>query len=156
MGKLVVISGFRVLTMVTALERTFLGYMRTSVAFAMLGIFIAQLFRLQHTLNPGAGFGFFTLGIPLACICTFAAIIIALLGAYRFWRQQNAMLRGKIHVWGWEMAAIAITALGVSTSRVVLAPSSLTLNQVTMVLFVLLIVVDADKDPASNLGPEIN
>ena len=109
---------------ITALERTFFAYIRTSLAFAMLGIYIAQLFRLQHTLDSGSGFGFFTLGIPLACLCTGAAIVIAVLGAYRFWRQQNAMLRGKIHVWGWEMAAIAIAAFSVSAGRDVLAPSS--------------------------------
>lgn len=101
--------------------------MRTSLAFAMLGIYIAQLFRLQHLFDSEAGFGFFMLGIPLACICVGAAIVIAVLGAYRFWRQQNAILRGKIHVWGWEMAAIGVTALIVSTIRAVLAPSSLNL-----------------------------
>lgn len=77
--------------------------------------------------DSGGGFGFFMLGIPLACTCTGAAIVIAVLGAYRFWKQQSAMLRGKIHVWGWEMAIIGITALSVSTNRGVLAPSPLTL-----------------------------
>lgn len=108
---------------ITALERTFFAYIRTSLAFAMLGIYIAQLFRLQHTLDSGSGFGFFTLGIPLACLCTGAAIVIAVLGAYRFWRQQSAMLRGKIHVWGWDMAAIAFAAFSVSTGVMCLHPA---------------------------------
>lgn len=89
-----------------ALERTYLGYLRTSFALAFLSVFIAQLFRLQHTARPDPVFGFYRLGVPLSCICTGAAIIVSLLGTYRFWRQQNAMLRGKILCGGWEMLAV--------------------------------------------------
>ena len=93
-----------------ALERTFLGYLRTGLAFSILGIVIAQLFRLEHTEVPQP-FGFFILGIPLACICIGAAVVITLLGAYRFWRQQNAMVRGKVHAGGWELTAVGVTAV---------------------------------------------
>ncbi|KAL8778626.1 MAG: hypothetical protein Q9203_001628 [Teloschistes exilis] len=89
-----------------ALERTYLGYLRTSFALAILSVFIAQLFRLQHTAHPDPVFGFYRLGVPLSCICTGAAIVVNLLGTYRFWRQQNAMLRGKILCGGWEMLVI--------------------------------------------------
>ncbi|KAL8766008.1 MAG: hypothetical protein Q9209_007097 [Squamulea sp. 1 TL-2023] len=94
-----------------ALERTYLGYVRTSLALAFLGVFIAQLFRLQHTENPNPVFGYFDLAIPLSCICTGAAIVVSLLGAYRFWRQQNAMLRGKILCGGWEVHATLVAIL---------------------------------------------
>ncbi|KAL8758905.1 MAG: hypothetical protein Q9199_001129 [Rusavskia elegans] len=94
-----------------ALERTYLGYLRTSLALAFLAVFIAQLFRLQHSENHDPIFGFFVLGIPLSCICTGAAIFTNLLGAYRFWRQQNAMLRGKILCGGWEVFATVATVL---------------------------------------------
>ena len=92
-----------------ALERTFLGYLRTSLALSMVSVIIAQLFRLQHAQNPNNVFGFFVLGIPLACVCIGAAIIVLLLGAHRFWRQQNAILRGKVHAGGWEVNAIGLT-----------------------------------------------
>ena len=36
-------------------------------------------------------------------------MVILLLGAYRFWRQQNAILRGKVHVGGWEVNAVGVT-----------------------------------------------
>ena len=101
-----------------ALERTYLGYVRTSLALAFLGVFIAQLFRLQHTEKPNPIFGYFVLGIPLSCICTGAAIFTNLLGAYRFWRQQNAMLRGKILCGGWEVYAILVTVLVVCYGRI--------------------------------------
>lgn len=102
-------SGDSLLTLsLAALERTFLGYLRTSLALSMLAVIIAQLFRLQHTETPNKIFGFFVLGIPLACVCIGAAIIVLLLGAYRFWRQQNAILRGKVHAGGWEINIISI------------------------------------------------
>ncbi|KAL8805378.1 MAG: hypothetical protein Q9223_005463 [Gallowayella weberi] len=111
-----------------ALERTYLGYLRTSLALAFLGVYIAQLFRLQHVENPNPLFGFFVLGIPLSCICTGAAIFVNLLGAYRFWRQQNAMLRGKIQCGGWEVYATIGTVLAV-----------------VLMLFVLVMALNVDK-----------
>lgn len=75
----------------------------------MLSVIIAQLFRLEHAQSPDKVFGYFALGIPLACVCTGAAIVVLLLGAYRFWRQQNAILRGKVHVGGWEIIVIGLT-----------------------------------------------
>jgi uncharacterized membrane protein YidH (DUF202 family) len=89
-----------------ALERTFLGYLRTSLAFAITGVLIAQLFRLQHSLNPNAHYGFFVLGIPLAVVFLFAAMIVLALGAFRFWSQQRALVRGKVRAGGWEVLVI--------------------------------------------------
>jgi uncharacterized membrane protein YidH (DUF202 family) len=89
-----------------ALERTFLGYLRTSLAFAVIGVIIAQLFRLQHTANPNKNLGFFVLGIPLATIFIIFGVVVLLVGAFRFWRQQNAMMRGKVYAGGWEIVGI--------------------------------------------------
>ena len=94
-----------------ALERTYLGYLRTSLALSIVGIVIAQLFRLQHTENPSVDIGFFVIGIPLAATCIVAAMLVMFLGCYRFWRQQNAMLRGKVHAGGWELDMVAFIAL---------------------------------------------
>ena len=92
-----------------ALERTFLGYLRTSLALSMMSVVIAQLSRLEHAQNPDRVFGYFTLSIPSACVCIGAAIFVMLVAACRFWRQQNAILRGKVHAGGWEMNAISLT-----------------------------------------------
>ncbi|KAF2118403.1 hypothetical protein BDV96DRAFT_385459 [Lophiotrema nucula] len=89
-----------------ALERTFLGYLRTSLAFAMSGVIIAQLFRLQHSLNPNPSLGFFVLGIPLAASFICFGMVVLFFGAFRFWRQQQAMVHGKIHSGGWDIAII--------------------------------------------------
>lgn len=98
-----------------ALERTYLAYIRTSLAFAFLGVLIAQLFRLQAKSDSGPSLGFDDLGIPLACSCYGAAILIAFMGAHRFWRQQNAMARGKVYAGGWELNSIGIIGVAVST-----------------------------------------
>ena len=97
-----------------ALERTFLSYLRTSLALSFSSVLIAQFFRLQHTESPDRVLGFFVLGIPLAGICAGAAIAVILLGLFRFWRQQNAILRGKVYAGGWEMNVIGLAVSLVS------------------------------------------
>jgi uncharacterized membrane protein YidH (DUF202 family) len=86
-----------------ALERTFLSYLRTSLALSMIGVTIAQLFRLQHSPAPSAIFGYFVAGEPLAGCFIAAAVVVVLVGAVRFWRQQTAMVRGKVWAGGWEV-----------------------------------------------------
>jgi len=75
-----------------ALERTYLSYFRISLGLAILGVVIAQLFRLQNQIsktpssptspsNPShPAFGFFRLGIPLAAICHGTAMLVAVIG----------------------------------------------------------------------------
>lgn len=84
----------------------------------MVGALIAQLFRLQPSPNPDPVLGYFVLGIPLAAVFICAAIVVTVLGAWRFWRQQNAMVRGKIHAGGWEILVIMVGSLLVSSVSV--------------------------------------
>ena len=98
-------------------ERTFLGYLRTSLALAMLGVVIAQLYRLQHSPNPDSTFGFFVLSKPISCIFHGSAICVALLGSVRFFRQQHAMAIGRIQAGGFEILIIGVYILLVSDQR---------------------------------------
>ncbi|KAJ5770623.1 uncharacterized protein N7511_002674 [Penicillium nucicola] len=91
-----------------ALERTFLAYIRTSTVIAMQGVLIAQLFRLQRPNTEVHRLSFHSVGIPLSVACHFVAVLVALIGAFRFWRQQNAISRGKVHAGGWEMNSVGI------------------------------------------------
>ncbi|RHZ46211.1 DUF202 domain-containing protein [Aspergillus thermomutatus] len=91
-----------------ALERTFLAYIRTSITVAMQGVLVAQLFRLQRSTAVHAPLGYFRVGIPLAVTCHVVAILVALMGAHRFWRQQSAVAHGKVHAGGWELNGIGI------------------------------------------------
>lgn len=95
-------------------ERTFLSYQRTSLALSIIGVVIAQLFRLQHTATPNAVIGYFVLGKPLAVIFQVAAIITSMLGAHRFWRQQMSMARGTVISGGWELYSLMAAMLLVS------------------------------------------
>jgi uncharacterized membrane protein YidH (DUF202 family) len=99
-----------------ALERTYLGYMRTSLALSMVGVIIAQLFRLQASALPDGRVGYFVLGVPLAACFICGSIVVVVLGALRFWRQQTAMVRGKVWVGGWEVLGIMGTGVLVSST----------------------------------------
>ena len=100
-----------------ALERTFLAYLRTSLALAMAGVLTAQLFHLQRSVNPNMTMGFFVIGIPLSATFIGFGIVVLFVGAYRFWLQQNAMVMGKIYAGGWDINCIMILSILVSVSR---------------------------------------
>ncbi|KAJ9492965.1 hypothetical protein VN97_g262 [Penicillium thymicola] len=102
-----------------ALERTFLAYIRTSTIIAMQGVFVAQLFRLQRPSQTVDRLSFYEVGIPLSVACHFVAVIVALIGAFRFWRQQNAIVRGKVYAGGWELNTVGILSFMVSLPRMV-------------------------------------
>src|SRR5690349_10547608 len=74
----------------------------------MQGVLIAQLFRLQSTTADHARLSYYTVGIPLAVTCHVIAILIALMGAHRFWRQQSAVAHGKVKAGGWQLNWIGI------------------------------------------------
>ena len=80
----------------------------------MTGVFTAQLFRLQHAPAPDPRVGFYVTGVPLAATFMVLGIVVLMLGAVRFWRQQGAMVRGKVYAGGWEMLGIMVGSLAVS------------------------------------------
>lgn len=79
----------------------------------MQGVVISQLFRLQPQDDR---LKFYAIGIPLAVTCHGVAILVALLGALRFWRQQGAISVGKVHAGGWELIAVGLLLGAVSHS----------------------------------------
>ncbi len=87
-------------------ERTFLAWLRTSLALSMMGIFTTQLFILQVTRLPHMNVSFFVLGVPLGSLCQVAALMNIIIGAYRFWRLQSAMVNGRACAGGWELLLI--------------------------------------------------
>jgi uncharacterized membrane protein YidH (DUF202 family) len=107
---------YELLTKLTALERTFLGYLRTSLALSITGIMIAQLLRLDSLLSqpskptPNHAIG----GVPLAAAFIIGSIVTVLTGAIRFWRQQVAMAEGKVWAGGPELLFVWGTFVAVS------------------------------------------
>ncbi|KAJ5400283.1 hypothetical protein N7465_010772 [Penicillium sp. CMV-2018d] len=105
---------------IKALERTFLAYIRTSTVIAMQGVLVAQLFRLQRPSHTVDRLSFYEVGIPLSVVCHFVAVVVALIGAFRFWRQQNAIARGKVYAGGWELNSVGILLFMVIVATLVL------------------------------------
>ncbi|GJC79956.1 hypothetical protein ColLi_02794 [Colletotrichum liriopes] len=83
-----------------ALERTFLAWLRTSLAFASIGIAVTQLFRLNSSLSdpdspdPNAH-TLRQLGKPLGATFLAISILILFLGYQRYFRAQQWVMRGK-------------------------------------------------------------
>ncbi|KAI1148860.1 hypothetical protein F4825DRAFT_464565 [Nemania diffusa] len=79
-----------------AVERTFLAWLRTSLAFASIGIAITQLFRLNASLTDGQTDQHYRrLGRPLGATFIGISILVLLLGYQRFYEPQQWLLKGK-------------------------------------------------------------
>ncbi|KAL8810078.1 MAG: hypothetical protein Q9200_002874 [Gallowayella weberi] len=87
-----------------ALERTFLAWLRTSLAFASIGIAITQLFRLNTTISrreglepkdPGDTPHLRQVGKPLGATFMGIAIVVLLVGGRRYFESQYWIIRGK-------------------------------------------------------------
>ena len=77
-----------------ALERTFLGWLRTSVALISFGVATTQLFILKD-VDPKKGK---ILGVIMSC----GSIIVVLTGCIRYFKQQRLLTQGKALSGGWH------------------------------------------------------
>jgi hypothetical protein len=84
----------------------------------MIGITVAYLFRIQHAPNPSPTFGFYRLGKPISFTLQGIAISTLLIGAFRAWRSQNSIVRGKALSGGFEIVAIALSTFLVSVTSI--------------------------------------
>ncbi|KAG6009526.1 hypothetical protein E4U21_002162 [Claviceps maximensis] len=110
-----------------ALERTFLAWLRTSLAFASIGVAVTQLFRLNTTLSDGDGGGgghghghdhahnvtIRRLGKPLGATFLAISILTLLLGARRFFVGQAWVIRGKFPASRGTVIILAVVALAI-------------------------------------------
>ncbi len=80
------------------LERTYLAYIRTSSAIVSLGVVIVQLFILKNVSK--------TTGVVLGATLSGGGIIVAMVGCFRFFRQQEHMNKGKTICAGLDMLAV--------------------------------------------------
>lgn len=127
----------------------------------MQGVLVAQLFRLQRQSTANDRLGYYEVGIPLSVSCHAVAIVVAAIGAYRFFKQQRAVALGKIYAGGWELNCIAglfgavsfipppqwvIKEIGTVSDRA----------QVILVTFILslfiAVEIDKDHDPTTLLA----
>ena len=88
-----------------ALERTFLGWFRTSLALITLGVVVTQLFVLKD-VDPKRGK---ILGAVMAC----GGIWVVLLGCVRYFRQQRLLIQGTALAGGWHHWGLIVVVSGV-------------------------------------------
>ncbi|KAJ1327636.1 putative membrane protein [Microdochium nivale] len=91
-----------------ALERTYLGYFRTSTLMATAGVLIAQLYILDESASgsgrkTGAGLH---VARPLATACFGLALWIITWGTCRYLRFQSALVRGRALSGGFELTLV--------------------------------------------------
>ncbi|OBT62740.1 hypothetical protein VE03_07118 [Pseudogymnoascus sp. 23342-1-I1] len=102
-----------------ALERTFLAWLRTSLAFASIGIAITQLFRLNTTISPAEGttpeatasaIHFRSLGKPLGAAFLGISIVVLMIGFHRYFEAQHWVTKGKFPASRGSIALVAAVA----------------------------------------------
>lgn len=86
-----------------ALERTFLGWFRTSVALISFGVLITQLFILKD-VNPKRG-------KIRGIIISGGGIIVLLLGCVRYFELQRLLTQGKALSGGWHHQVLIVLLL---------------------------------------------
>ncbi|KAM0332425.1 hypothetical protein ACHAQA_002706 [Verticillium albo-atrum] len=107
-----------------ALERTFLAWLRTSLAFASIGIAVTQLFRLNTSL-PGTGkedaaaVTLRRLGKPLGATFLGISIVILFLGYHRYFHVQRWIIAGKFPASRGTIIAVAFVAFAVMMASLV-------------------------------------
>ena len=130
-----------------ALERTFLAWLRTSLAFASIGIAVTQLFRL-NSAGSNANSAEFTsqgfspllsspvydpaairitsassrlrsIGKPLGTTFIGVAILILLIGFHRYFESQYWIIRGKFPASRGSVALTAFVAAGLIITALV-------------------------------------
>ncbi|KXX77321.1 Inner membrane protein YidH [Madurella mycetomatis] len=104
-----------------ALERTFLAWLRTSLAFASIGIAITQLFRLNTSLADDSEQAetLRHLGKPLGSTFLAISILILLLGYNRYLQAQHWVIRGKFPASRGTIMLVAFIAFAVTVASLI-------------------------------------
>lgn len=107
-------------------ERTFLAWLRTSLAFASIGIAVTQLFRLNTSASSGSGDGssdpyqhLRQLGKPLGATFLAISIVVLFVGFHRYFEAQHWIIRGKFPASRGSITLIALIALALMVTSLV-------------------------------------
>jgi uncharacterized membrane protein YidH (DUF202 family) len=119
-------------------ERTFLAWLRTSLAFASIGIAITQLFRLNTTLlerDPSSAASVMAspefiaaarlrhVGKPLGATFIAISIIVLFMGFHRYFESQHWIIKGKFPASRGSVALITFIAGALIVSSLVVVVS---------------------------------
>ncbi|KAI0600833.1 hypothetical protein F4775DRAFT_507062 [Biscogniauxia sp. FL1348] len=107
-----------------ALERTFLAWLRTSLAFASIGIAITQLFRLNTSIADGRDDPHFArvrhLGKPLGATFLGISVLVLFLGYQRYFQSQEWIMKGKFPASRGTVVLISFVALALMVVSLIL------------------------------------
>lgn len=107
----------------SSLERTFLAWLRTSLAFASIGIAVTQLFRLNTSLarddpanrdgdpETGTHLHLRALGKPIGATFIGISIVVLFTGYHRYFESQHWIIKGKFPASRGSIALISLIAL---------------------------------------------
>ncbi|KAK4226151.1 P-loop containing nucleoside triphosphate hydrolase protein [Podospora fimiseda] len=121
-----------------ALERTFLAWLRTSLAFASIGIAITQLFRLNTSLadDKSQSSTLRHLGKPLGATFLGISILILFLGYNRYLESQYWVIKGKFPASRGTIILVSFIAFAVTlASLVVVVANHSTLRHLRQFIF---------------------
>ncbi|KIH95139.1 hypothetical protein SPBR_03493 [Sporothrix brasiliensis 5110] len=111
-----------------ALERTFLAWLRTSLAFTSIGIAVTQLFRLNTSTdsnnnnNNNNNSGFHRLrnvGRPLGTAFLGISVLILFLGYHRYYQSQQWILKGKFPASRGTILIVSLVAFALMVTSLV-------------------------------------
>ncbi|KAK7408988.1 hypothetical protein QQX98_008867 [Neonectria punicea] len=110
-----------------AIERTFLAWLRTSLAFASIGIAVTQLFRLNTSLAEGNGNRkpdknmdtLRRMGKPLGAAFLGISILILFLGYKRYFQAQHWVMQGKFPASRGTVTIVAFVAFAIMVASLV-------------------------------------
>lgn len=105
-------------------ERTFLAWLRTSLAFASIGIAITQLFRLNTSLSDGNDTArqaetLRHLGKPLGATFLGISILTLFLGYKRYLLGQHWVIKGKFPASRGTITLLSFIALAVIVASLI-------------------------------------
>jgi len=103
-------------------ERTFLAWLRTSLAFASIGIAITQLFRLNTSLtgpSDGTNHTLQHLGRPLGTTFLAVSILILFLGYNRYLEGQHWVMKGKFPASRGTIMLVTFVAFAVTVASLI-------------------------------------
>ncbi|KAF7545736.1 hypothetical protein G7046_g9491 [Stylonectria norvegica] len=105
-----------------AIERTFLAWLRTSLAFASIGIAVTQLFRLNTSLAQEGRGNMGTLrqmGKPLGATFLGISILVLFLGYRRYFQSQQWVIKGKFPASRGTVTIVAFVAFAIMVASLV-------------------------------------
>ncbi|CAK7264557.1 hypothetical protein SEPCBS119000_001057 [Sporothrix epigloea] len=104
-----------------ALERTFLAWLRTSLAFASIGIAVTQLFRLNTTVGDEKSKlnSLRHIGRPLGTTFLGISVLVLFLGYRRYYQSQQWILKGKFPASRGTILVVSLVAFALMITSLV-------------------------------------